>query len=160
MDSLPVTLIAWAAVIGSGLMAGVYLSFSGFIMKSFANLDTERAIDAMNAINATILRSAFMPLFFGSTVISLLLIAVGIWHWGHPGAGRALIAGLTYFVGMFVVTAACNVPLNNALARVGGSGDEARSMWQTYLTRWTRWNTVRAAACTLSFVVSIALLAH
>jgi uncharacterized membrane protein len=158
MTSLYFELLLWSVAISSGLMAGTYFAFSGFIMRSFASLPFDHAVAAMNAINTTILKSVFMPLFFGSTVVSVLLIIAGLWHLGESGADRAVIAGAIYLVGMFVVTAYCNVPLNNALARADGRGEESRQMWDTYLSRWTRWNTVRALASTATFVVSIGLL--
>ena len=57
------------ATIGAGLMAGVYFAFSGFIMRSLDQLGASQAADAMNAINEVILRSWFMVLFFGSTLL-------------------------------------------------------------------------------------------
>lgn len=157
MDNTMFASLAWIMTICSGLMAGTYLAFSGFIMHSFARLDTAAGIDAMNTINATILKSSFMPLFFGSSIIALLMLLVGMWHWGEPGAGLAIATGLTYGVGMFVVTAAANVPLNNALARVSGDDGEAERAWMHYLRQWTRWNTVRTIASLATLVLCLQL---
>ena len=52
---------------------------------------------------------------------------------GEAGAGLALIAGMVYFVGMFVCTVVFNVPLNNALARLGPDSDKAQQIWSHYL---------------------------
>ena len=90
MEGIVLTALAWIMALCAGLMAGTYLAFSGFIMRSFSTLDTARAIAAMNAINTTILKSSFMPLFFGSTIVALLMAIAGLWQWGEPGAGRAL----------------------------------------------------------------------
>lgn len=160
MDSPLFTVLAWSMAVCSGLMAGTYLAFSGFIMRSFASLDTAHAIVAMNAINVTILKSAFMPLFFGSTLIGLLMVLVGLWQWGEPGAGWVLTGGLIYVVGMFIVTATANVPLNNALAKVSGDGQEAEQIWTRYLERWTRWNTMRTFASLVTLMVCIELLSR
>ena len=59
---------------------------------------------------------------------------------------------------MFVITASVNVPLNNALARVSGDGDEAAQTWAHYLKRWTRWNTLRTIASLATLVICIDLL--
>ena len=75
------TFLLWAAALSSGLIAGVYFAFSTFIMQAFGRIDAAKAIAAMNAINETILRSLFMPLFFASSIISVLLIIVAIMHW-------------------------------------------------------------------------------
>jgi len=47
-------------------------------------------------------------------------------------------------VGTFLVTLVFNVPKNNALASVAPA--EGASLWTDYLSRWTAWNHVRAAA--------------
>ncbi len=159
MLSLTMEVLVWAAAVGSGLMAGVYAAFSGFIMRSFAGLPPADAVAAMNAINTTIVRSAFMPLFFGSTLVSVLLIIAGLLNWLEPWSLHALGAGTTYLTGMFLVTVFANVPLNNALAAAGNDDAGAHQAWQAYQTRWTRWNTVRAVASTLSLVICIDLLA-
>ena len=159
MSSSVTDLLLWSAMISSGLMAGIYFAFSGFIMRSFASLPADHAVSAMNAINTTILRSWFMPLFWGSTLVSGLLIILGLWQWGEPGAPGALVAGAVYLIGMFLVTAFRNVPLNHALANVSGGGEQARTIWHAYLSRWTRWNTVRVLASTVTFVICTGLLA-
>ncbi|MGB0752441.1 MAG: hypothetical protein ACPGQI_10815, partial [Gammaproteobacteria bacterium] len=64
MDYL--NLIAWLVAVSSGLMAGTYFAFSSFIMQSLKALDGLDGIRTMNSINKVILRSMFMPLFFGS----------------------------------------------------------------------------------------------
>ena len=158
MRSSIVEALIWTVLLGNGLMAGIYLAFSSFIMRSFATMPVAHGIAAMNAINATILKSPFMPIFFGSTGASIVLIAVGAWFWGEPGTGQAIAAGATYVVGMFAVTAFCNVPLNNALADVGDDDAHASLVWSRYLQRWTRWNTVRALASAASFICCVHML--
>lgn len=147
--------VAWLMALSSGMMAGVYLAFSSFIMKAFASLGTEAGIDAMNAINRDILQSLFMPLFFGSTLLSVVLVVVGFWQLPSDRALAAITAGLIYALGMFGVTAAGNVPLNNRLDEVSGNSEEAARVWSMYLSKWTRWNSVRTVASIVTVVLSI-----
>lgn len=151
--SIIVTLL-WSTAISSALMAGVYFAFSGFIMKSFDSIETRQAITAMNSINKIILRSWFMPIFFGSSIISLMLSIVAIIYWDESGAELTLLTGMIYFVGMFICTIIFNVPLNNSLARLDPDSDNAQHIWIHYLNNWTKWNHVRTvsslATCTLS----------
>ena len=74
MEATVATSLAWIMALCSGLMAGTYFAFSGFLMRSLASLGTAQAVAAMNTINSIILKSAFMPLFFGSTVIDLAVM--------------------------------------------------------------------------------------
>lgn len=155
-----VTLLLWMAALGSGLMTGVYFAFSGFIMKAFDELETAQSVTAMNAINEIILRSLFMPVFFGSSIISLLLIVLAIVYWEEAGAGLALIAGMVYFIGMFVCTVVFNVPLNNTLSRLDPTSANAKQDWTHYLNNWTMWNHLRTVSSLLSCVLCIWLLTN
>ncbi|MGI9315809.1 MAG: DUF1772 domain-containing protein [bacterium] len=158
MSSSIVTILLWAAALGSGLMAGVYLAFSGFIMRSFDNIDTAQSVAAMNSINETILRSLFMPLFFGSSIVSVLLIILAAVYWGEPGAGLALLAGTVYFVGMFICTVVFNVPLNNALAALNADSLNLKEFWSHYFITWTRWNHLRTTSSLATCAPSIWVL--
>lgn len=146
---------AWVMAMASGIMAGVYLTFSVVIMRSLSRLDPAEGIAAMNTINREIVKTAFMPLFFGSTILAVLMIGAGIWLWGNEGATGIVASGFIYFIGMFMVTALGNVPLNNKLDRVEGAGLEAVQVWTEYLSHWTRWNTVRSVACATAMVICI-----
>lgn len=146
------TMGIWAVVMGSALMAGLYFAFSTFIMASLEAIPNAEGIAAMQSINRVILKSTFMPLFFGTSLASLALGVWGVARWGDSGAHFLVGGGLIYVVGMFGVTAAFNVPLNDALDAVDGTSQEAANVWSRYLRDWTRWNHVR----TLSSVAASA----
>lgn len=153
--------LLWFSAIGCGLIAGLYFAFSAFVMKALGRIETASGISAMNAINAVILRSPFMPLFFGTTLASLALVGIALFRWGEPGAAVMLAGGLLYVVGMFVVTIVFNVPLNNALTAVDPGSPEGAAIWSRYLREWTFWNTVRTAASIAAFSCFIwAIAAH
>ncbi|MFB2550439.1 anthrone oxygenase family protein [Ensifer soli] len=157
MLTIVYTLCLWGAAIGCGLIAGVYFAFSAFVMRALSALPPESGAAAMQSINEVILRSAFMPLFVGTTLAALALVGIGIFRWGTPGAPEAVLGGATYVTGMVIVTLAFNVPLNSLLAGAAG-GPEAAKVWSRYLSDWTFWNHVRTgaslAACLL-FTLSI-----
>src|SRR4029450_1066369 len=99
-----VTGLLWFSAIGCGVMAGLYFAFSTFIMTALGRIDTAAGISAMNAINAVIVQSLFMPVFLGTTVTGLVLAVMGALRWSEPGAIAMLAGGLVYVIGMFVVT--------------------------------------------------------
>jgi len=158
MTSSSITVLLWVAAISSGLIAGVYFAFSAFIMQAFSKIHNTKAISAMQAINETILRSAFMPLFFGSSIISLCLIFYGYIHWGEAGSQLTLLAGAIYFTGMFACTAMFNVPLNNVLAAIDDDDINTQVIWAGYLKSWTRWNHLRTFSSLISCVICIYVL--
>ncbi len=160
LDSM-IALSLYVAAIGAGLMAGVYFAFSGFIMQSFDRLGAVAAADAMNAINDVILRSGFMILFWVSTGLYAALVVIALFDASTPARGWLIAAGLLYVIGMFVCTAAFNVPLNNRLAATADDDAGKLEAWPHYLLHWTRWNHLRAACSLASCALSIGwLVAH
>jgi uncharacterized membrane protein len=147
-------LLSFSAV-GCGLIAGVYFAFSTFIMTSFAHIAPAAGIAAMNAINIDIVRSVFMPLFFGTTLAAAILAGLAFFRWGAPGSTAVLAGGLIYVIGMLGVTLIFNVPLNDALAAVDPSSGEGSSLWARYVRDWTFWNHVRLIASIVASVLFI-----
>jgi uncharacterized membrane protein len=141
-----VTVLLWFAALGCALLGGVYFAFSAFITRALRDAGHAGTL-AMNSINRVILRSAFMPLFFGTTLASAALVAIGVMNLRDANAVWLIVGGLVYVAGMFGVTMLCNVPLNNALLNVTTESRTGTAIWNDYLRRWTRWNHVRTASC-------------
>lgn len=146
----------WALVLGSGVMAGVYFTFSSFVMASLAAIPTPQGIVAMQSINRVILSSLFMPLFFATSAASAGLVVWGALRWGQPGAMPLVAGGVIYLVGMFVCTAAFNVPLNNALDVVDPTSPQGAHLWSDYQVSWTRWNHLRTACSVVACALFVA----
>lgn len=139
------------AILAYALVGGVFLAFSDFIMRSLSLTDGTGGVEAMQVINREVFRWVFMALFLGMAAISLIVAVYGgIFVGGGPGA-MIMVAGLVYVVGCFGVTVFFNVPMNEALAGMDLSSEATRDYWtDTYLPRWTFWNTIRTLACGLS----------
>lgn len=159
MLQMLITGLLWFSAIGCGLLAGLYFAFSTFIMTAFDRIGQAAGIAAMNAINAVIVQSLFLPVFLATTATSAALAVMALLRWGEPGAIAMLVGGVLYVLGMFVVTMTFNVPLNNALAAADPASQEAASLWARYLTDWTFWNHVRTVASTLACALFIAAIA-
>jgi uncharacterized membrane protein len=141
------------ALIGSALIGGIFFAFSSFIMKALARLPASQGMAAMQSINIVVLNPVFLGVFMGTTVISLLVSMLAIRGWEMPAAPYFLAGALFYFVGTFLVTGMGNVPLNNQLAAVTVNDPAAGNIWQHYLDRWTRLNTVRTVSATVAAVM-------
>jgi uncharacterized membrane protein len=159
MRQLLTTGLLWFSAVGCGLLAGVYFAFSAFVMTALSRIDQAAGISAMNAISVEIVRSLFMPLFVGTTLTAAASAVLALFRWATPGSTAMLAGGVIYVLGMFVVTAVFNVPLNDALAAVDPSGAEGRSLWVHYLKNWTLWNHVRTVASTAACALFIAAIA-
>ncbi len=149
MNQLHIILLV-IAVLGSGLMAGLFSSFSNFIMKSLTKLTPESGISAMQSINIVIVRPAFILVFFGTGVLSILALVFGWQELNNMARLFGSMGSAMYILGGLGVTMAFNVPLNNRLAVVNAGSKEGEEMWQLYLIKWVFWNHLRSLATILS----------
>jgi uncharacterized membrane protein len=143
----PLTL---GAALACGLMAGLFFAFSNFVMNALGRIPPSAGIAAMQSINVTVLNPLFLLVFLGAAVSSLVLACFALLRWQHPASAWLLAGAVLYLVGGFIVTAAGNVPLNDALARVDALNPESVSFWREYVTRWSVWNHARTVACLLA----------
>ncbi len=95
--------LAFAAAIGSGLMAGLFFIFSVCIMQALGRLPAEQGIAAMNAINVVIQNPLFLSVFMGTALLALALVVVAFFSGGN---GSLLLAagGIIYVAGVLIVT--------------------------------------------------------
>jgi len=143
----PLTL---SAALGCGLMAGLFFAFSSFVMNALGRIPASAGIAAMQSINVTVLNPVFLTVFLGAAALSLLLACFALLRWQHPGSAWLLAGAVLYLAGGFLVTAACNVPLNNKLAGLDPLNPQSLSFWREYVARWSAWNHVRTVACLLA----------
>jgi len=128
------------------VVGGVMFAFSTIVMPALARSPTAEGVAAMQAINAGALRWPFMTLFFGALILAFGSAATAIITWDMPGAELRLAGGCLYVVGCFALTAGYHVPRNTALARLDPTDPAGASTWERFVSEWTRWNHVRAAA--------------
>jgi uncharacterized membrane protein len=143
-----------AAVLGTGLVAGVFFAFSTFVMPALARLPAEQGIAAMQSINVTAVGRWLMGALFGTAAICLAVGVLALAHHDAPGARLRLVGCAAYLLGTIVVTIACNVPRNDMLAGLVPDALDAAAAWHRYVREWMAWNHVR----TVSSSVAAALL--
>ncbi|WP_394690036.1 DUF1772 domain-containing protein [Hoeflea sp.] len=141
------------------LTAAIFGFFYAWVCSTMWGLDTLEpalAIQAMQAMNASVRNAVFFPAFF-LTPVALLVTAVALSLKRHKApAVWFAAAAMVYLVGGFGVTALVNVPMNQALAAIdiGTRATEAGNIWQAYSDRWQFWNSVRTVASALAVVLS------
>jgi uncharacterized membrane protein len=138
--------ITLLALLGCGLIAGVFFAFSTFVMKALARLPPNEGIAAMQSINVVVLSPVFLTAFVGTAAVCVLAVIVALPRWSHPGAVYSLVGGALYLVGTFAVTRAFNIPRNDALAALTPTDSDAPDRWNKYVSGWTAWNHVRTVA--------------
>ncbi|MGI0492200.1 DUF1772 domain-containing protein [Alkalinema pantanalense CENA528] len=134
------------AILGCGLVAGVFFAFSTFVMPALARLQPSQGIAAMQSINITATTPLFMLALFGTAGICLALTIGVFLKWPYSDSTYLLLGSALYLLGSIGVTIAFNVPLNDSLATVKPESPEGTLFWARYLTEWTFWNHVRTIA--------------
>jgi uncharacterized membrane protein len=155
-------MLAWAhyvllllSLLASALIAGFFYANSVSVMPGLAATDPLAAVRAMRAINAVIRTAVFAFSFFGALVFPL---AAALLASHRPVTVLAVAGAVVYGLGVFAVTFAINVPLNDALAAAVPTSENATQLWQDYGRRWTLWNHERMAASIIAFGLSAAAI--
>ena len=151
MENLRLFLIIFAGLT-SALTAGIFFTFSTFVMQALGEQTPTSGISTMQSINITVINPWFMTAFFAPVVACLILVVSFLPQWQETNTIYLVIGGLCYLIGTIGVTVVGNIPLNDALAVVTPNTTEATMLWSKYLKDWTFWNHVRTIA---AFVASI-----
>lgn len=138
--------IRLVAVLGCGLIAGVFFAFSTFVMKALARSPSEQGISAMQSINVFAVKSWFLVVFVGTAVACGFVAVSAVVRWDTSSSALLLGGSVVFLAGTFLVTMLFNVPMNNALAAMPVDDPARATRWADYVTRWTRWNHVRTIA--------------
>jgi uncharacterized membrane protein len=128
------------------LVAGVFLSFSDFVMRGLAAAPGSAGAAAMVGLNRTVYRSLFMVLLTGLVPASIGLGVLALWHLEGVALALTLTGTVAYVVGVMAVTGRGNVPMNQRLDRLAGDAAGLSAYWPRYLRGWTTLNHVRVAA--------------
>ncbi|MEM1354156.1 MAG: anthrone oxygenase family protein [Planctomycetota bacterium] len=153
-----VDVVTIVAGLGSGLVAGIFFTFSNFVMPALARLPKPQGIRAMQAINLTVINPGAMLAMFGTGLVCLIMGVLGLVLTDGPEQWLYLAGALLYVLGCVGVTIAGNVPLNEKLAQADAASEEAAELWVHYLKRWTHWNTTRTIASAMASLACMAAL--
>jgi len=140
-------LVLVAATVATGLQAGTYYTWASGVMPGLARVDDRTFVHAMQQMNIAIVNPVFMATFLGAPILAAAAVATT-----SSLARPWVIGGLAFAVATVVITAAGNMPLNNA---IDAAGDVDRiadlaAVRADFESSWVRWNIVRAVTSTAS----------
>lgn len=139
-----------SAALITGLIAGVFMAFSDFVMQSLKAATPITGIEAMQLINRKVYNSVFLIWLLAMAPVSAAL-AVYAYIWiNSPSANWFIAGGVIYVIGTFLVTMLGNVPMNRRLDTMAAALPETQDYWDVYATFWTQWNHVRTVASGLA----------
>ncbi len=148
-----------AALVGAGLNAGVFFSFSTFTMSGLKRLSPEMGAAAMQEINREAPKAPLMILMFGTALVSLVLIVAEAGDFATEVSARYQVAaGILFLVSVIVLTGTYHVPRNNRLDKLDAHSAQGQKYWEIYQRQWTRMNHVRTvvpAAAAILLAISL-----
>jgi uncharacterized membrane protein len=142
-----------AAMMTTGLMAGVFFHYANAVMPGLGRADDRTFVGAFQAIDRAIINPLFLAILFGALLFTGLAAALHLGRDGRPVLPWA-VAALVLYLAVVVVTLAVNVPLNDAIKAAGDPdriADLAAVRDRFHEARWVRWNLARAVASTAAF---------
>ena len=142
-----------AAILTTGLVAGVFWIFSNTIMPGLRHTDDRTFVGAFQSIDKAIINPWFMLAFFGALILTGLAAALHL-----SGDRRSLLpwlgAAFVLYLIAVIITMAVNVPLNDTIKAAGDPariGDLAAVRQHFNEAKWSAWNLVRTLTSTAAF---------
>lgn len=147
------------ATICTGLMAGLFFSWSCSVVPGLAKVTDCNYLAAMQSINREIQNAYFFSCFFGALVL-LVISTFMAWQPGHHDFRFwcLLAATLIYAFGVVGLTIAGNVPLNDLLENFdlkNASPESMAAMRLKFESPWNNFNLIRAIGAVVSFVLAL-----
>ena len=142
----------------TALITGLFYAYSCSVNPGLHQLPDSAYLAAMQSINRAILNPAFFLSFLGT----LVLLPICAWlQYSQPTSVRFwlfLLASVLYAFGVFGVTVAGNVPLNDALDTLSlnqASPDELRAYRSAFEQPWNRLHAIRTTTCIVTLLLVV-----
>ena len=147
------TLVLIITAVLTALIGGLFYAYSCSVVLGLGKLSDGEYLKAMQNINREILNPVFFMSFMGTAI--LLPVSAFLFRGHQPAFIFLLLAALAYLIGVFGVTVAGNVPMNDALDKfdISGSATEAiRQMRDNFENRWNFLNNIRTVFSVISII--------
>lgn len=161
MGALIMRILTLTLVLSSMLLsAAIFGFFYAWVCSTMWGLDAADprvAIQAMQAMNASVRNGVFAPAFFGTPAV-LGVTALVLWLQSfRKSAAMFALSSAVYLCFGLILTVIVNVPMNQALATIPSPDDieTARQIWQDYSPKWQFWNQARTVASGISFLIAV-----
>jgi uncharacterized membrane protein len=145
-----------ACIILTGLLAGLFYGWKCSVMNGLALLPDKEYLMAFQSMNKAILNPVFFLSFMGS-LIALAITTFVFYRGGNIQLLPYLIISLIiYGVGVFGITTAFNIPLNETVAAFNistATEEQIKAMRFSFENPWNMWHLIRTLASIASFII-------
>lgn len=147
------TLVLIITAVLTALIGGLFYAYSCSVVLGLGKLSDTEYLKAMQSINREILNPLFFMSFMGTVIF--LPVATFLLRGQQTVFICLVLATLAYVIGVFGVTVAGNVPMNDALDKfdISNSTAEAiRQMRENFENRWNFLNNIRTVFSVISII--------
>jgi len=152
------TLTLAVTTLATGVLAGVFFTFSNSIMPALGRSDDRTFVEAMQKINVAIVNGRFLLFFIGALIATAVAAALHL----TAGSRRALpwlLAAFALSLAVIIISGTVNIPLNDKLA--AASLTDASAAREAFEAVWVRWNLARTALSFGAFIAAVGgLITH
>ncbi len=148
-------LSAFASLLLSGAIFGFFYAWVCSTMWGLDAAPPRVAVEAMQAMNASVRNAVFAPAFFATPLVLAITAGLAFAAQNRIAAISFAAAALVYLFGGLILTMMVNVPMNEALALEAPATDaEAAEIWAAYSPRWQLFNQLRTIASGLALLLT------
>lgn len=137
------TIILALAILLTGLMAGIFFTWSNAVKPGIGKLSDIEYLRALQSMNRVILNNAFKIIFLGA-IIAVALVPVFYFNLYPKNIFWLFVFTLViYWIGVFGVTVSGNIPLNEILDKTNLesiTSEEIKTLRKSIEVKWNNFN--------------------
>ena len=150
------TIILALAILFTGLMAGIFFTWSNAVKPGIGKLSDLEYLKALQSMNRVILNNTFKIIFGGAIITTALLPAFYFNLYPNNVFWIFVLILFIYWIGAFGVTVIGNIPLNELLDKTSLdsiSFEEGKVLRTSIELKWNNLNLIRSISSGVSFVL-------
>jgi uncharacterized membrane protein len=146
------------AIFLTGLMAGIFFTWSNAVKPGIGKLVDIEYLRALQSMNRVILNNAFRIIFLGA-IIAVALVPVFYFNLYPKNIFWLFVFTLViYWIGVFGVTVSGNIPLNEILDKTNLESitlEEIKTLRKSIELKWNNYNLIRCISSGITFILLI-----
>ena len=152
------TIILALAILLTGLMAGIFFTWSNAVKPGIGKLSDIEYLRALQSMNRVILNNAFKIIFLGAIIV-VALVPVFYFNLYPKNIFWLFVFTLViYWIGVFGVTVSGNIPLNEILDKTNLESitlEEIKTLRKSIELKWNNYNLIRCISSGITFILLI-----
>ena len=159
-------LILASAILSTGLMAGIFFTWSNAVKPGIGKLNDIEYLKALQSMNRVILNIQFKIVFFISIISVALVPVLNFDLYPNSIFWIFIFILVIYWVGAFGVTLFGNIPINEKLDKINlksVSSQKIKLLRESIESNWNNLNLIRTISSFIAFlllILSLILVNH